>query len=148
MNKERISQISSLTECNEFQYLLLGDLRDLLSETQDETNRKWLLAILDFLVDLMPRERRLHDDAGGYLADVLEQSPQHNRLVMSLHLRKLQLNYMLRDLRDRIVGQKSWVAVADQISCELRDWMHMLQQLSTMEASLARANQRANQQTQ
>ena len=61
------SQIQSLADCNEFQYLLLGDLRDLLDEARDESDRKWLLAVLDVLVELMPQERQLHEKSGGYM---------------------------------------------------------------------------------
>lgn len=136
MSTLRISQISSLTECNQFQYLLLGDLRDLLSETQDETNRKWLLAILDVLVELMPKERHLHDEKGGYLSSVLEEFPACNQQVLKLHLRKLQLDYLLRDACNRIRNNESWVAIADQLGSELQEWMERFTELHQAEASL------------
>lgn len=136
MSTSRISQISSLTECNEFQYLLLGDLRDLLSETQDETNRKWLLAVLDVLVELMPRERLLHDEQGGYMSAVLNEFPSWSQQVLRLHLRKLQLDYLLRDARNRIRNNESWVAIADQLSSELQDWMNRFVSVHRAEASL------------
>lgn len=131
-----VSQIQSLADCNEFQYLLLGDLRDILGETKDESDRKWLLAVLDVLIDLMPQERQLHERTGGYLAGVISEFPERNRLVMRLHLQKLQLDYALRDLRNRIRDEVSWVAVADQLSCELRDWMNMFTEIHHSEASL------------
>lgn len=136
MTNVRISQISTLAECNEFQYLLLGDLRDLLEETQDETNRKWLLAILDVMVQLMPRERHLHDEAGGYLSEVLDEFPGLSRQVLKLHLKKLQLDYLLRDCRDRIRREASWVAIADQLACEIRDWTELFTQLHKAESKL------------
>ena len=131
-----VSQIRTLAECNEFQYLLLGDVRDLLDETPDDSNKKWLMAVLDVLVDLMPHERHLHETSGGYMKEVLDEFPNWYRLVMRLHLKKLHLHYALRDLRDRLRREASWVAVADQLSCELRDWMDLFQQLHKAESSL------------
>jgi hypothetical protein len=131
-----VSQISTLADCNEFQYLLLGDVRDLLEESPDETTKKWLLAVLNVLVDLMPQERRLHEDSGGYLAEVLEEFPEWNRQVMRLHLRKLHLDYSLRELRNRIRDEGSWVDIADQLSAELRDWMKLFTNLHRAESSL------------
>ncbi|MEZ6125284.1 MAG: hypothetical protein R3C49_19215 [Planctomycetaceae bacterium] len=132
----RIAQIRTMTECNEFQYLLLGDLRDLLEETPDESNKRWLVEVLNVLVELMPRERHLFDEDGGYLSDVLDEFPGWDRRVLTMHLKKLHLDYSLRQLRDRIQNEESWVAVADQISCELRDWMEMFVDLHIAEGSL------------
>ena len=132
----RISQINSMAECNEFQYLLLGDVRDILDETPDESNKRWLLEVLNVLVELMPRERYLHDQSGGYMSEVLEEFPGWSRQVMQLHLKKLQLDYILRECRDHVRREASWVAVADQLSAELRDWMQMFRELHQAEASL------------
>ena len=136
MNNKQPLQVKSLTDCNEFQYLLMGDIRDLLEETPDETTRRWLLEVLNCLVDLMPRERRLYEDGGGYMAEVLDEFPGWNRQVMRMHLKKLHLDYSLRELRNRIRDEKSWVAVADQLTCELRDWMQLIQELHRAESSL------------
>ncbi len=133
------AQIKSLADCNEFQYLLLGDLRDILDETRDESDRKWLLAVLDVLVELMPQERQLHEQRGGYLANVVTEFPECNRLVQILHIKSLQLDFTLRDLRDRIRNESSWVAVADQLSCDLRDWMNMFTQVHQTESSLLKS---------
>lgn len=130
------SKIKNLADCNEFQYLLLGDIRDILDETPDESNKRWLLEVLNVLVDLMPRERRLHEDGGGYMAEVLEEFPEWSRQVMRLHLKKLHLDYSLRELRNRIRGESSWVAVADQLSSDLAEWMNLFQDLHRAEASL------------
>ena len=116
--------------------MLLGDLRDILDETPDETSKRWLLSVLDVLVQLMPRERHIHDENGGYMSEVLEQFPGWSRKVLGLHLKKLHLDYALRTCRDRIRQETSWVAVADQLGCELRDWMHLFRELHQAESSL------------
>lgn len=132
----RVSHIYSMAECNEFQYLLLGDLRDIIDDTPDESSKRWLLAVLDVLVELMPRERYLHDQRGGYMSEVLDAFPGWGRNVMRLHLKKLHLDYALRSCRNRIRREKSWVAVADQLSSELKDWMTMFRELHQAESSL------------
>ncbi len=129
-------KVKNLTDCNDFQYLLLGDIRDLLEESHDESTRRWLLEVLNVLVDLMPKERRLYEDGGGYMAEVLEEFPGWNRQVMRLHLKKLHLDYALRDLRNRIRNEANWVSAAEQLSCELRDWIVLFQQLHRAESSL------------
>lgn len=132
----RITEIHSIAECREFQYLLMGDLRDLIDDPQDESNRKWLLAVLEFLIELMPQERLLHEEGGGYLSRVLNECPARDRDVLVLQLRHLHLDYSLRELYRRIRHQKSWVAHADQVSGELRDWMELFQKLHRLENSL------------
>ncbi|MBT6494231.1 MAG: hypothetical protein HOL01_06715, partial [Planctomycetaceae bacterium] len=63
-----------LEDCAALEYILLGDLRDLLEESPDEENCRWLLVILDALLEAKQREFELQQD-GGYLEDVLEQVP-------------------------------------------------------------------------
>ncbi len=132
----QFTKIGTLAQCNEFQYLLLGDVRDLLDEEPDEVNKRWLLSVLDVVVDLMPHDRRLHESSGGYLCEVLNEFPSWNRQVMRLHLKKLHLDYALRELSDLLRNEVSWVSVADQVRCELRDWMQMFQDLHKAESKL------------
>lgn len=132
----RSSKINSVADCNEFQYLLMGDLRDILDETADESNKRWLIEVLNALIESMPKERRLQEECGGYMSEVLEEFPSWNRQVMRLHLKKLHLDYALRELRNRVRDEQSWVAVADQVGCELRDWMALFRDLHRAEASL------------
>lgn len=129
-------QISSIEDCVEFQYLLIGDVRDLLEEWPDEINRRWLVAVLDVLLSLMPRECELLDEQGGYLADVLHEFPSWERQVLQLRNRKSHLQNCLRQLRDQIHSNRPWVAIADQARCELRDWMDMLLQLRDAEVEM------------
>lgn len=132
----RITEIQSIAECREFQYLLMGDLRDLIDDPQDESNRQWLLSVLEVLIQLMPRERVLHQEGGGYLNQVLEEFPTWDQQVLTLQLKKLHLDYSLRELYRRIRRNKSWIAHADQVSGELRDWMELFKQLHRAENSL------------
>lgn len=119
---ERLRQISTLADCNEYQYLLLGDLRDLLEEFPDDSSRPWLRAVLDAIVQTMPMEREFLED-GGYLSEVIDIAPEWNRRIQLLHIRKLSLDFTIRSLRSRIEAGGDLVSLGDQTAAELRDWM-------------------------
>ena len=70
------------------------------------------------------------------MSEVLEEFPGWSRQVLTLHLKKLHLDYALRECRNRIRSESSWVAVADQLSCELRDWMMMFRDLHRAESKI------------
>ena len=59
-----------LEEYSTLEYILLGDLRDLLYEPPDEETCRWLLAVLDALLETLPREFDLKQQ-DGYLMEVL-----------------------------------------------------------------------------
>ena len=118
-NANRLGQFTSL------EYILLGDLRDLLEEQLDSENRKWLLAVLDTLLDTLPREFDLEDE-GGYMAEVLEQFPNWTCQVERLHRDHEKLFVKLKELRGRI-ERDDWIApFAHEVRRDLRDWMLLL----------------------
>ncbi len=45
----------TLEDYTALEYILLGDLRDLLEEPADHFTRSWLVAVLDALLDTLPR---------------------------------------------------------------------------------------------
>jgi len=104
------------------EYILLGDLRDLLEEPADEESRKWLLAVLDTLLDTLPRAFDL-EDADGYMAEVLERYPSWSPQVERLHRDHDQLFMKLKELRGRI-ERNIWIApIANEVRRDLRDWI-------------------------
>ena len=107
------------------EYILLGDLRDLLEEPADDENRRWLAAILDALLETQKREFELQEE-GGYLSEVLEQFPNWDSQVEMLHEEQHMLFGKLRQLRERIGLQVSFSGIADEVRCGLRDWMALL----------------------
>lgn len=104
------------------EYILLGDLRDLLDETPDEQNRGWLLAVIDTLFDTLPRELELRSQ-GGYLHEVVEQVPNWSVQVSRLHEEKVAIYERLGELREKLVEAETYCELADRLSQELRDWM-------------------------
>ena len=111
-----------LEQYTTLEYILLGDLRDLLEEPVDEETRRWLLVVLDALLDTLPREFRLEDE-DGYMAVVLEAFPNWAGRVERLHHDHHRLFLKLQELRGRI-NCENWIApIANEVRRDLRDWM-------------------------
>jgi uncharacterized membrane protein YccC len=114
-----------LEQCAALEYILMGDLRDLLEEPPDEENRRWLTAVLDALLNTLPREFALRQQ-GGYLSEVLEQYPSWYNQVESLRDEQRMLYAKLRQLRNRLNGDEPYEDIADELRSDLRDWMNAL----------------------
>jgi hypothetical protein len=104
------------------EYILLGDLRDLLEEPADEETRKWLLAVLDTLLETLPREFDLEDE-DGYMSEVLERYPNWSNQVERLHRDHDLLFLKLKELRGRI-ERNIWIApIANEVRRDLHEWI-------------------------
>lgn len=112
-----------LEEYVALEYILLGDLRDVLEEPADEESRKWLVAILDALLDAMPREYELKCRGGGYLCEVLEQYPNWSPEVDNLREEREYLYSHLRRLQSCIREAFPFDHVAARVRRELHVWM-------------------------
>ena len=117
------------------EYLLIGDLRDLLEESPDDETRRWLLAVLEELLDLLPNEFE-YEDQGGYLADVCEQNPNWSNAVDRLHREHEELYFNLLDLRNRIANEESFDFIADEVKPKLGRWIEAAQRHRDREQQL------------
>ena len=112
-----------LENCSALEYILLGDLRDLLEEQPpDNETCRWLVVVLDALLETLPREFGLKDKE-GYLAEVLELFPNWSGEVNRLHNQQSSIYQDLKELRDRIVAEANFEVIAAEIRTGLRDWM-------------------------
>ncbi|MGH7199629.1 MAG: hypothetical protein ACREJB_03430 [Planctomycetaceae bacterium] len=111
-----------LRECASLKYILLGDLRDLLEEPAGPLTSKWLLAVLDALLDTLPREFELKQQ-GGYLEEVLEQFPNWSGEVYRLRDEYEELCQKLQDLRDQVAMEAPFTEIAAEVDRDLREWM-------------------------
>ena len=111
-----------LEEYAALEYILLGDLRDLLLELPDDVTCRWLLAVLDTLLETLPREFDLKQ-RDGYLLEVLESYPNWSSAVDRLENDHYRLFANLKELRDQIARQKSFVEIGDEVRRGLKDWM-------------------------
>ncbi len=107
------------------EYLLLGDLRAILDEPDQTRDQRWLLAVLDSLLETIPREFQLREE-GGYMSEILELKPFLSDLALSLYAEHERLFSMLSALRERVNLDLSAVALEDQLAMKLRDWMLLL----------------------
>lgn len=107
------------------QYILLGDLRDVLEEPPNTETRRWLTAILDALLDTLPRAMELQEQE-GYLTEVLEQYPSWHSQVDDLHDEQQVLYTKLYELRKRVDGRATFSRIAEELRHDLRDWMNRL----------------------
>ena len=114
-----------LQEYTALKYILLGDLRDLLEEPADRYTRGWLVAILDSLLDTLPREIAIKE-ASGYLNEVLDEYPSWYRHVEELQNEERLLFLSLQALRDRLETSESYAFAADRVKSALRQWMTRL----------------------
>ena len=115
-NVQTVDQLAAL------EFILLGDLRDLLEEPPDHLTGRWLTAVLDALLDTLPREFK-SQEAGGYMADVLESFPNWTGHVTELRQERDTLFSKLKELRDQLAGKQSYRSIATELQRDLRDWM-------------------------
>ncbi|HUG90026.1 MAG TPA: hypothetical protein VML55_04280 [Planctomycetaceae bacterium] len=109
------------------EYILLGDLRALLEAPLDAGNARWLVAVVEALLDILPRQFALQD-RGGSLADLVERCPGWSDQVDQLRIEREAVYTRLRVMRARLNqdGPRARANVAQLVEVlrsELRDWM-------------------------
>ncbi|MFK7818407.1 MAG: hemerythrin domain-containing protein [Planctomycetaceae bacterium] len=127
--------VNKLGQYTQMQYILLGDLREVLESRPTLSERNWMLSILDALLDTLPTQFSLREE-GGYMTDVLEDFPSWGSQVERLRCEHGPLCDQLRTLRDRVASGSQYKQVAETVRFELRDWMACLQDHEQKECSL------------
>jgi hypothetical protein len=117
---------SSFAEFAGIEHILLGDLRQLLSEPLTEQSRLWIQKLLDMLLDLLPGQFAA-EEADGYLKDVLAEHPQWSHRVDSLRQQHDDLYQSLSGLRADLSDEQAVQQRASQVRRELRAWMERFQ---------------------
>jgi hypothetical protein len=112
-----------LEQYSSLEYILLGDLRDILDdEPADDESRKWLLAVLDALLETLPREFDLEEE-DGYMSEVLARYPSWSPQVERLRNDHDNLFSKLKELRGR-VERNIWISpIANEVRRDLREWI-------------------------
>lgn len=120
---EHTSPENSLADCMALEYILLGDLRDLLEEAKtDEFTIRWITAVLDALLEAMPCEMELKSE-GGYLEAVLEQFPNWAGQIGDLAREKQDLFDKLRELRLQLHSPDAFSVLVKVVRQDLQEWM-------------------------
>ncbi len=128
-------ELMSLKQLGELEFLLLGDLRDVLEEEATEQNRKWLLAIVEVLARTVPREFYLREK-DGYLQDIVNCCPEVDREVQELLEEHRTLRDRLDELRNKLQRLRPFRTQADALKYELAEWMDKLEQHNKKEGRL------------
>jgi hypothetical protein len=115
----------SLEDYTALEYILLGDLRDLIEERADQYTRRWLIAVLDALLDTLPRQMALKESS-GYLNEVLDEFPSWYRHVEDLQNEQRLLVLSLQALRDRLETAGPYERDAVRVNSTVRQWMNRL----------------------
>ncbi|MDP1796451.1 MAG: hypothetical protein Q8K78_03175 [Planctomycetaceae bacterium] len=107
---------SASQQASPLEYLLLGDLRLLLEEPASPETSRWIVAILDRLLAGRPRTM------SPYLPSLprgfaWETEPNLCPPLQALLFAKLQR------LRDRVAHHAPYALLANEIRCDLREWM-------------------------
>lgn len=99
----------------DFEYLLLGDLRQVLEEPSGPQTSRWLIAILDMILVGRPHSRQTvylpvnSSDTVGY---------QRDRTTVSMMEK-------LRRLRDRVAHRTGHAELANELRDQLHEYMQM-----------------------
>jgi hypothetical protein len=110
------------TSYTSLEYILLGDLRELLEKPVDSESRRWMLSVLDKLLESFSSEGE-REEEGSYLEDVLDRFPNWSGQIDRLHRDHEELFARLTELRAR-TERDEWIApLASLVREELRDWM-------------------------
>jgi len=90
------------TAATEFAYLALGDLCEVLEQSNDTCNCRWLIAILDHLLTHRPVLEQIVLLTGG----MLDQTEQ-------------DFYAKLQRLRDRVAHRKPYLILGNEVRCDL-----------------------------
>ena len=122
MTRAESGRAESLRRISELEYILIGDLRDLLESPIDEQNLRWISAVLDALLETLPKQFELKQ-AGGYLQEVLEVQPNWECHVLSLEVEHAQVCDRLEQLRWKLPDAVKAEFLASTLRMELKGWM-------------------------
>lgn len=130
MNSSTLLQMTpeddtALRHRHDLEYLLLGDLRQLLAEPRTRETRAALLATIDELLKHLPQQLAL-ESSDGYAFEVVALCPHLEVQTQSLRRADLACYSLLKAMRDRIRHQLPFSRIAHQTRRNLRHWMELL----------------------
>ncbi|MDB4757036.1 hypothetical protein OAG56_06640, partial [Mariniblastus sp.] len=121
-----------LKESCDLEYLLIGDMRTLLSEDFDLQTRASLLILLNRLIRNLPNVLKLALD-NSYLNAVLKRRPNWSRQIKALY----QANMVCVSLvRDRLEKDTSIDAISKEVEQRLRHWIESLATIRCRESTM------------
>ncbi len=122
MTSAETARAESLRRISELEYILIGDLRDLLESPIDEQNLRWISAVLDALLETLPKQFELKQKA-GFSQEILDVHPNWECHVTSLAVEHEQMCDRLRQLRRELPNAVRTESLAKTLRMELKAWM-------------------------
>lgn len=132
----RSNQPRSLLKAScDLEYLLMGDIRILLSEKFDSRTRSSLIALLNRLILNLPVALELSSQ-DGYLRHVLERHPNWSRKINELYQANLDCVSTLVPVRDCLAKNGSITAISKDLEDQLRNWIESFAVLRRQESTM------------
>ncbi len=112
-------------ECDTLTWLLIGDIREMLSEQLDDEAIRWLRPLIDALIRLMSEQAEL-EESTGWFSDMIEQFPHWSPRVERVQAELTMLCRSLSTLQDRIDWDVPFQNLAAEIEVELGLWINRM----------------------
>jgi len=106
----------------DLEYLLVGDIRILLTERFDWRSRNTLLLLLNRLTTNLPKVLELSSKE-TYMAPVLERRPNLSQKVDDMYQANLDCLAVLNLVRDRIQKDLCIESISDELELLLKNWI-------------------------
>ena len=120
-----LPNLDTLEACIWFEYLLLGDLRQLLQEPTGHDRHKWLAALVAAFIDNLARLSQMRDD-GGNASDVLDELPHWHRGIADFLDDSGPERLRLEEFRARVEMGLPYESVSHAVRDDLGVWMKSL----------------------
>jgi hypothetical protein len=126
---------NELEVCTTLEYILLGDLRDVLQELPNDVMRRWLLALLEALLETLSQRFHLEEE-DGYLLDVLDSFPNWSQKVGHLRNDHTVLCETLKEIHGRIAETEDYREISAEAGRDLSRWISALEKHHQQEDGL------------
>ena len=104
------------------EYILLGDLRDLVDEPFDKVTQRWLKAVIDALLETLAHAFD-HQDDDEFWQEVVDRDPNWSRYITRLNDERRGIFTTLQSLRQELDDFKSMRSVVPELRGKLKQWM-------------------------
>jgi hypothetical protein len=103
--------------------VLTDDLTELLEEPAEKANTKWVLSVVDTMLDNLKDQFQL-EEQDEYLAEVLQHYPNWHPQIEHLRQQHNLLHDQLCEIRERLATDVEESTVPFEARRQLRDWIH------------------------
>jgi hypothetical protein len=128
-------QAKSLKSCCDLEYLLIGDLRQLLRERIPPKNQIELQLVLRRLLQNLPEVTR-RSSTNGYMASVLEKCPRLHRQIKTLQTANLDCLDALKVLSDSVECESIFKDDTAETDRRLGAWIDSFGRMRSRESQL------------